>query len=385
MQWYFFDFGGNMSVKYCQKCDNIYEMDVVYCTVDGTVLIQDNLLQNVIIGGKRRYVVLKKIGFGGMGAVYKARDTLLNRDCAIKMTHFLLTANTAVQQRFIREAHILAKLQSPTIVTTYDMETENNSHFIVMEYVTGTTLNTLIREKKLFPIVEALPIIAEIGQALTEAHQKDIIHRDLKPANIMVYKDAKNHQHVKVLDFGIAKLISSQYGMWESTTQQFTPLPLTNTGTILGTPQYMSPEQVEGLDNIDVRSDIYSFALIIYEMLSGSLPFIGNNPQEIMIKRLLKDPIPIRQINPELPETVEQIIMKGLAKKPDERIASAEELFSLLIGSLNNVEMEKGSFANQETGTPLTMPISSPYVSSVETTKLFQWKPIKWNETEDEK
>lgn len=368
-----------MPVKYCQKCDSIYKLDLTVCANDNAPLTIDEVLENVEIGNdttkitknrEKRYVVTHRIGFGGMGSVYKARDSIFNRDCAIKLTNKTSSSNQETLERFYREAKILGLLTGDNIVHVYDFGIEGCAYFIVMEYVTGDTLYKSLQQKKLFQISDTISIIAGITKALTEAHKKNVIHRDLKPANIMISKDMSGNYKVKVLDFGIAKLISQQNTV-ENDSATFAPL--TKPNTILGTPKYISPEQILGTE-LDPRSDVYSFAIIVYEMLAGQLPFQGNNDHEIMMGRLVKDPIPIRTINPTIPVELEQVIMKALSRELENRIKTAEEFFNAVLDAVNAMHMMK----------PTTSHYKATRLSPPKNPNVVVWKNINWKDTSEE-
>lgn len=274
-----------------------------------------------------RFRILSELGHGGMGAVYKAEHVRMNRPCAIKMISPEITNEDTIR-RFEREAKISALISDPHAVTVYDFgETEDGRYFLVMEYVEGETLSNLMRREGVLPLTRVLPIVRQIGEALTAAHKQNIVHRDLKPDNIMITK--KNGQDwVKVLDFGIAKLSTEDWN-------------LTQTGKAIGTPLYMSPEQLAG-EKLDARSDIYSLALIIYQMLTGGLPFQGENTQELIIKRLIKNPLPIRTVNPyvSIPEGVEAALMAALARDRQIRTPTIQQF-------VDQMEQEAGDNLSQ--------------------------------------
>lgn len=376
-----------MPVKYCQTCDSIYKSDLITCKDDNTPLIVDEVLEDTEIGshsiskkkgGEKRYHITQKIGVGGMGSVYRAHDKVLNRDCAIKVTNKALSSNDEVLKRFYREAKILALLTGDNIVRAYDFGVENYVYFIVMEYVTGDTLYKSLQQKKLFQISDTISIIAGVTKALTEAHGKNVIHRDLKPANIIISKDVFGNYKVKVLDFGIAKLISTQNPIENDGGISTT---LTKPDIILGTPKYVSPEQILGTE-LDARSDIYSFAIIVYEMLAGQLPFPGNNKHEIMMKRLIKDPIPIRTINPTIPVELEQVIMKALSRDLENRIKTAEEFFNLAITAVNDISILKPNASPYQTNNISLNKL--PTKLSLKNTEVVVWRQINWLETSKE-
>ncbi len=258
--------------------------------------------------------MLEKIGEGGMGAIYKAMHTRMDRICAIKLMTGISQNNEAALARFNREAKMASRIDSQHAVAIYDFgEAEGGIPYLAMEFIDGKPLShTLTRERKL-ALARVVHITEQITKALTKAHTLGIIHRDLKPDNIMLTNRDGDPDYVKVLDFGIAKTVSDD-------NQDH----LTRTGYVLGTPVYMSPEQLSG-DQLDSRSDLYSLAIIVYEMLSGRLPFEGENPQAIMIKRVTSDPIPLRVASPSASDAVERVVMQALSRNRDDRPASVEK------------------------------------------------------------
>jgi serine/threonine protein kinase len=259
------------------------------------------------------YQVLEKLGEGGMGEVYKARDTRLNRFVVIKALPPDKVADPERKARFIQEARAASALNHPNIITIYDILTENECDFIVMEYVAGDTLAKKIAGQEL-RLPQTLKYAAQIADALARAHAAGIVHRDLKPSNIMIAEDGM----VKVLDFGLAKLAPTTHGVEDTTAT----MPKTREGFVVGTTGYMSPEQVRGRE-IDHRSDIFSFGLVLYEMLCGRRAFQGQSSIEVMTAILKEEP-------PGLPDTVpsslRQIVAGCLEKDPAARFESARDL-----------------------------------------------------------
>ncbi|HLZ99102.1 MAG TPA: protein kinase, partial [Steroidobacteraceae bacterium] len=245
------------------------------------------------------YEILEPLGEGGMGEVWKARDTRLNRTIAIKKSH------NRFSERFEREAHAIAALNHPHICSLYDVGPD----YLVMEYVEGKPL------KGPLPLNEALALAGQILDALDAAHRKGITHRDLKPGNILVNKSG-----VKVLDFGLAKIEHSPDVDGATKT-----MPLTNEGSILGTLQYMSPEQIEGKE-ADARSDIFAFGLVFYELITGQRVFDGST-QASLIASILKDqPRPVSELQPVTPKALDRVVQTCLEKDPDRRWQSAREV-----------------------------------------------------------
>jgi tetratricopeptide (TPR) repeat protein/tRNA A-37 threonylcarbamoyl transferase component Bud32 len=257
------------------------------------------------------YKILEKIGEGGMGVVYKARDTRLDRTVALKFLPQHLAGADEDKQRFIREAKAAAALNHPNICTIYSVEEEGGRQFISMEYVDGVTLleKCGTNGPGAMPSKEAIGHAIQIAEALSEAHEKGIIHRDIKPENIMV--DSKNR--IKVMDFGLAKLKDMS--------------PLTKTGTTVGTIAYMSPEQVRGQD-IDHRSDIFSFGVVLYEMIAGRTPFRGEHEAAMMYSIVNEEPQPISSFVPGISSQLENLIERTLEKDPSDRYQSMQDLLS---------------------------------------------------------
>jgi serine/threonine protein kinase len=254
------------------------------------------------------YKILDCIGAGGMGKVYRARDTHLDRSVAIKVLHSEAVADLDRKRRFVQEAKSASALNHPGIVTIHDISQSEGVDFIAMEYITGKTLNQLIRRKGL-PIGESLKYAVQIADALAAAHAAGIVHRDLKPANIIVTEKGL----VKVLDFGLAKLTEPVPGDNSGTTQ--TLEPVTEEGTIIGTVAYMSPEQAEG-KKVDARSDIFSFGSLLYEMIAGRRAFQGDSTVSTLSAILNKEPA---ALNADIPYDLEKIVTRCLRKDPERR------------------------------------------------------------------
>ena len=270
------------------------------------------------------YEILGAIGAGGMGEVYKARDTRLNRTVAIKVLPSDVAGNPDLRSRFEREARAVAALDHPHICGIYDVGSVDGTHYIVMPHLEGQTLAARL-EKGPLPLDQALKIAAEIADALDKAHLQGIVHRDLKPANIMLTRSGS-----KLLDFGLAKLTAPAGPISMSAmTQMATAAPATAHGLILGTVQDMAPEQVEGKE-ADARSDIWALGAVLYEMVSGTRPFRGDTPASV-IGAILKDQPPlISTSQPLAPRTLDHLVSTCLAKEPDQRWQSAADVASML-------------------------------------------------------
>jgi eukaryotic-like serine/threonine-protein kinase len=264
------------------------------------------------------YEILSPLGAGGMGEVYRARDTRLERSVAIKILPAHLSADPARKLRFEREAKTVSALNHPNICSLFDVGSQNGTDFLVMECIEGESLAQRIARGPL-PVEQALKIGAEIADALDKAHHSGVVHRDLKPANIMLTKSG-----AKLLDFGLAKpAIEPASGV--TLTNAAASSPVTEQGTIVGTFQYMSPEQVEGKE-IDGRSDIFSLGAVLYEALTGQRAFEGKSQLSVASAILEKEPTPISSIKPLTPHNFDHIVRRCLAKDPDDRWQSARDL-----------------------------------------------------------
>src|SRR5579862_5391443 len=263
------------------------------------------------------YEIQSLLGAGGMGEVYRARDTRLNRTVAIKILAKGLAEAPEVRQRFEREARAVSSLNHPHICALYDVGQQDGVEYLVMEYLEGETLAARI-EKGSLPGGDLLRYASQIADALDKAHRQGMVHRDLKPGNVMLTKTG-----AKLLDFGLAKGGEILQGdMGSSPTMSH---PLTVKGTIVGTMQYMSPEQLEGKE-VDARSDIFSFGAMLYEMATGKKAFEAKSHASLIAAILKDDPRPMRELQPLAPPQLESIVKSCLAKDPDERPQSAHDL-----------------------------------------------------------
>ncbi len=254
-----------------------------------------------------RYEVGRLLGAGGMAEVFEGHDRLLARRVAIKVLLAEFSQDPSFVARFKREAQAAASLSHPNIVAVWDTGVEGGTNFIVMEYVEGRTLRDLLRIGGPPPADRAAGIAADVCDALAAAHARGLIHRDVKPGNVMLTGDGT----VKVMDFGIARATTSE--------------TITQTHAVIGTAQYISPEQVEGRE-VDARSDLYSVGCLLYEMLTGRVPFSGESPVAIAYRHVREDPVPPRRIDPRIPPAFEAVTLRALAKNPDHRYQSAAEM-----------------------------------------------------------
>ncbi|CAM4452737.1 Stk1 family PASTA domain-containing Ser/Thr kinase [Paenibacillus typhae] len=257
------------------------------------------------LGG--RYQVIERIGGGGMALVYRAHDILLNRNVAIKVLRNQFVHDEEFIRRFRREAQSAASLSHPNVVSIYDVGQEEDVHYIVMEYVEGKNLNEIIKERAPLQVDEAIRIASQICDALDHAHQNQIIHRDIKPHNILIGRNGR----VKVTDFGIARAVTS-------TT-------ITQTGSVVGSVHYFSPEHAKGVTTGE-KSDLYSLGIVLYQMLTGVLPFLGESPISVALKHLQEEFEEPRVLNPLIPQSVENVILRSMRKNPDERYQSAKQM-----------------------------------------------------------
>jgi len=254
-----------------------------------------------------RYELIERVGGGGMALVYKAKDTLLNRYVAVKVLRQQYIHDEEFIRRFRREAQSAASLSHPNVVSIYDVGQDGETHFIVMEYVEGSNLNDIIKAQAPLQPTEAVHIATQICDALEHAHSNGIIHRDIKPHNILIGKNGR----VKVTDFGIARAITTS--------------TITQTGSVIGSVHYFSPEHAKGV-SAGEKSDLYSLGIVLYQMLTAKLPFIGESPISVALKHLQEPVEEPRVVNPMIPQSVENVILKSLRKRPEERYVSAGEM-----------------------------------------------------------
>jgi serine/threonine-protein kinase len=298
-------------VKICPVCSTEYADDVRFCPNDGQTLRAstpaNNLVGQVIAD---RYHVVKKLGEGGMGQVYLAEHVKMGRRSAIKVMNPSMVHDPDAVARFNREASNASRITHPNVCAIYDFgETPEGLIYLAMEFIEGEPLTDLLKRDGALPVKRSAQIFAQVADALQAAHDLGIVHRDLKPDNIMLAQK-KGGDQVKVVDFGIAKAVGG-----DESGQK-----VTKTGLVVGTPEFMSPEQLSG-DKVDGRSDLYSLALVFYQMLAGKLPFEATTVQETMIKRLTDEPMKLAESRPDLtfPAGLQPVFDTALTRTPAER------------------------------------------------------------------
>ncbi len=302
--------------KICPTCGTEYPLSERFCPRDGTALRSatagTDLMGTVVAD---RYHILKKLGEGGMGQVYLAEHVKMGRKSALKVMNPGMNQDADAIARFNREASNASRLNHPNICAIYDFgETPDGLIYLAMEFIEGQSLTSLVEKSGALPPARAASIIHQSADALQVAHDAGIVHRDLKPDNIMIAKNRDGTDLAKVVDFGIAKAHSSD------------AQKVTKTGMVVGTPEYMSPEQLSG-DKLDGRSDIYSLALVAFNCLTGTLPFPSDSAQEAMIARLIEQPKTLAEMKPDVawPAEVQQVMDKALARDANERYQSAAQ------------------------------------------------------------
>jgi serine/threonine-protein kinase len=351
----------------CPTCGTQYASDSKFCTKDGTKLVpvaasgavavpagaaagiaprntaaavrgepkpaqaHANLVGQVL---DKRYKVERKLGEGGMSFVYLATDIVSQEQLAIKVLSEALSQDANAMARLRREAALGMRLAHPNVCHIMRLgETEDGLVYVVMPYVNGEILAD--RNNRLGHILlpDTIKFVKDIAAGLTVAHQLKIVHRDLKPENVMICRAKTGSEYAVVMDFGLAKERKAEGELQK----------LTATGIILGTPEFMSPEQLRGKP-LDPRTDVYSLALMTYEMLTGKLPFQGRNQQEMMIARLRSEPVPIRKMRPDydIPEGVEKVLTKAMQRNPDDRYGTVVEFADALAAGAGGAPVESG-------------------------------------------
>lgn len=335
----------NTQVNYCNQCKLELPDGAFVCSNEGCVLQTSN--EHRFLGEMldQRYKIERIIGRGSMGTVYGAVQNKLERHVAIKMLNSRLLNDDSIIKRFQREAVLLSRLNHPHIVSVLDVGIAPSFQpYIVMEHVAGATLSDMLKVRKHIPVKHALTIATQVAYAIAHAHRRGIVHRDLKPSNIVVVSLDQQLVFAKVLDFGIAKMLST-----EDSGDNMASITLT--GEIVGTPIYMSPEQCIGKET-DSRSDIYSLGVIMFQMLCGKVPLMGANRIETMSKHIAEKPPTFSAIGTDyLPSRLESIVLRCLSKSPDDRYQTVEELIEDLHACMS--ECHRGNQAKPAISNPV--------------------------------
>jgi eukaryotic-like serine/threonine-protein kinase len=335
-------------VKLCPVCGTEYGDEAAFCSRDRSPLRAADAGERQGLLGQlvgERYQVERRLGEGGMGEVYLARHVLIGRPCALKVMSPALSKDPDAVTRFNREATSASSISHPNVCAVYDFGlTADGLVYLAMEYVEGRTLSTVLDESGPMPVERAAGLIAQCADGLQAAHELGIVHRDLKPDNIMVLS-SRERETAKLVDFGIAKAIEGAAGE-----------RVTKSGFVVGTPEYMSPEQLAG-DPVDGSSDQYSLALVFYRLLTGKLPFEGNSLQETLVKRLTEPPRPLAESLPEaaFPAELQAVLDRALARHAEDRYPSVVE-FAQAVQSASGAQqptrrLEPGRFGQEIPGT----------------------------------
>jgi serine/threonine-protein kinase len=271
-----------------------------------------------------RYELGRQLGAGGMARVYLGHDRLLDREVAVKVLSEPYASDPSFVERFRREASAAAGLNHPNIVAVYDRGEADGSYYIVMEYLAGPDLKQVIRSRAPLPPTEAIDAAQQILAALGAAHRRDVVHRDVKPQNVLVAEDG----HLKVTDFGIARAGAES--------------DMTEAGSVIGTAQYLSPEQARG-DEVTAASDTYAVGIVLYEMLTGRVPFDGGPPVAVAMKQISDEPVSPRIVEPSVPRELEAVVLRALAKRPSERYRTAEEMSRALAEARGAIDGSGGT------------------------------------------
>ncbi|MBZ0186942.1 MAG: serine/threonine protein kinase, partial [Candidatus Obscuribacterales bacterium] len=305
--------------KVCLECHRQYTGIVAACTHDGSMLVpvaQDPLVGTKLAG---KYDIIRVLGTGGMGVVYEGRHEVMDRRVAIKMLQAHHLNDSMSVKRFQQESKATCRLNHPHIITVFDFGiSPTGQPYIVMDYLEGKPLSDIIKEEGQIKVDRAVHMFQQACEALAHAHNQSVIHRDLKPSNIVLVSYEDDKDYVKVVDFGVAKIMEDGGTEGQKLTQM---------GEVCGSPIYMSPEQCQGFA-LDKRSDVYSMGIVMYETLTNRLPILGKTMVETMSKHIKDAPPSFSEVRPDLyiPERVEQVILRALAKDPDDRPQSMEHL-----------------------------------------------------------
>lgn len=318
--------------KKCPKCGGAFLETAMYCPKDGVFLETENPNSPQSLIGKvldSKYQIQQLIGEGGMGNVYEAKHLHIGLPVAIKILHQKLTKDSTAVERFRREARSARTIDHPNAVRVLDFGiTLDNILYLVMELIDGISLQKILEKETTLSASRAINLMKQVCLAVDAAHKKSIIHRDLKPDNILIINAGTDLESVKVIDFSIAKI-----------TQSTVDPNITVDGLAVGTPQYISPEQAQGDKDLNHRADIYSLGCILYQMLTGKVPFQGKTTAMTLMQHIQMPPKPLREINPEIPVALEQVVLKALAKNPSARHQSAALLANDLQLSLSSPQL----------------------------------------------
>lgn len=303
----------------CPSCGRNYPPDYRACPHDGAMLevplaVDDPMIGEIIAGA---FCLVGVVGEGGMGRVYEAEHVRLPRSYAVKIISPIFARNQEAMGRFEREAQAAARIVHPNVLDVVDVvRTKDGRPCIVSELLLGEELGHLLHRRTKLPIHEAIDIGRQACRGLAAAHAAGIVHRDLKPENLFVCNNQDGSVTVKLLDFGVAKMTDGA--------------SLTRTGTVVGTPAYMAPEQARGMPDVDGRADVYSLGAVLYQIVSGVPPFYGDEPAEVLLKVATETAPPLRQVDPTVPPMLEAVIAGAMARDPNQRFGSALELESQL-------------------------------------------------------
>jgi serine/threonine protein kinase len=322
----------------------------------GPEALVDDAVDEKLIGQRvGRYRIARLLGRGGMGRVYEARDEDLRRPVALKLLPASVANNDERRQRFLREARSAAAVTHPNVAVIYEIGDSEGRVYIAMELISGRSLRELLADR--LPVLEALRIANHMAQGLAAAHESGIVHRDLKPENVMV--TAKGE--VKILDFGLAKLheAGSLTVLGEAKTEQ----QITEEGRVLGTPAYMSPEQARG-ETVDARSDVFSFGVMLYEMLAGVRPFQGETAFAMLLAVMTKEPEPLSRVNPDVTQEISSTVARSLEKLAEARYANGHELVDALAGVPVEPRVSRPSSKRKGSSVP-TVSLLTPEAATV--------------------
>lgn len=351
--------------RICPKCGRLLRSEHEICPEDGAALIEveigteDPRIGQVIDG---RFTLIGVLGTGGMGAVYRALQHTMERQAAIKLLKKEITGDPETVQRFLHEARLASRLEHPNVITLFDFgQSEDGELYIAMELLKGRSLRDILDEDLYLDLDRTVSLLGQVCDALQSAHDNDVVHRDLKPENIFVIPGAgRSGEFVKVIDFGIAKVHALDDGQ-----------TLTQTGVVFGTPRYMSPEQAVG-DKVDYRTDIYALGVLLYEVLTGLVPFRHESALKVIMAHIHDDPPPLLDVRPDLPKAVAALYERALAKEADDRPQSAtafkEALYDAASGHLPSTEPVKAVVASA-TDTEAATIRAKPSTSAVTTVR----------------